>query len=213
MKLKWKYLRGRKVRPDVLAGFENRQRLETYDIRIKDVSPQDRACAAFFVYTVGELVNQRDIWTRQRAGQSAEPYLSAAKLCRREMHEPLPMVNAELATALSMTAQYLEDQAGLRQQNPYIVERSSKARGDDKVRALVRLLAAQAFTLWGSFLYGVIATVASIAFERTVSPRNVRNWCEGLKPKAPEPRPPLPAETDEPLHKRPNSSASSDPAY
>jgi len=81
-----------------------------------------------------------------------------------------------------MAAQYLEDQGQLREQNPYIVERTSKERGDDEVRVQVRLLAAQTFTLFGSFLYGIIAKVATVALQTTptINNHNVRNWCSGL---------------------------------
>jgi hypothetical protein len=86
MKGVWKYLQSREVNPTALAALKSWQRLENWDIPIqgplrqdqKDVSLQDRACAAFFAYAVVEFSNHREIWTRQEAQRYAEPWFSAA---------------------------------------------------------------------------------------------------------------------------------------
>jgi hypothetical protein len=193
MKQVWSYLRRLKVTAATIDALPPLLRMETWEIcrfpaskNIDEgVSLQDRACAAFFAAIVLELANFRAIATRVQADEFAKPWLSAAGLCWSIMrHEPRLAIDPEFARALSIVGEYLEDQGRLREQKDglYIVERSSKKRGDDGTRARVRALAAVTHAIFGQFLYGTVATIATVALQinPAITSRSVRSWCRGL---------------------------------
>jgi hypothetical protein len=193
MKPVWPHLQRRKVAAATIDALSPLLRMETWEIcrfpasdtLDEGLSSQDRACAAFYAAIVLELANCRAIATRAQADEFAKPWISAAELCWSVMrHEPRPAIDPELAKALSIVGEYLEDQGRLREQrnSPYIVERSSKERGDDKIRARVRALATAAHAIFGQFSYGTVATVATVALQinPAITPQSVRNWCRGL---------------------------------
>jgi hypothetical protein len=193
MKRVWLYLRRLKVTAATIDALPPLLRMETWEICLfpasknldEGVSLQDRACAAFYAAIVLELAHCRAIATRAQADELARPWLSAAELCWWVMrHESRPRIDPELAGALSIVGEYLEDQGRVQEQRDslYIVERSSKKRGDDKIRARVRVLATATHAIFGQFLYGTVATVATVALQinPAVKGRSARNWCRGL---------------------------------
>ena len=90
------------------------------------------------------------------------------------MHDPPG--RSKLAAAASVMANHFEARAQLQRslQSPLVVENHIK---DDEIRAYVQILGAETKELFGNVLRGTVATVASIALDRTVSERQVRNWC------------------------------------
>ena len=52
-----------------------------------------------------------------------------------------------------------------------------RGRGEERARWFVLTIADAAKTLFGSPLYGLTATIASIAMEREIEPQTVRQWC------------------------------------
>jgi hypothetical protein len=170
MKRVWSYLQRLKVTAATIDALPPSLRMETWEICL---------------FPVLELAHCRAIATRAQADEFARPWLSAAELCWWVMrHESRPKIDPEFARALSIVGEYLEDQGRLLEQRDglYIVERSSKKRGDDKIRARVRALATATHVIFGQFLYGTVATVATVALQidPAVKGRSVRNWCRGL---------------------------------
>jgi hypothetical protein len=64
---------------------------------------------------------------------------------------------------------------------PYIVgKRGSGRRGDNMNRGRVRAIASMTHKLFGSYLYDVVAKIATVALQSNISERSVRNWCTDL---------------------------------
>jgi hypothetical protein len=90
----------------------------------------------------------------------------------------------EVEKALSIAAEHFEAQERMLVQitGPCVIERSSGARGDNNNRTRAMALAAETHKLFGSFLYGTVATVVTVGL--TIKPailaKSVHNWCSGL---------------------------------
>jgi len=109
--------------------------------------------------------------SRQERDASAKQFSDAVGLSRT-----IPPGRSKLAAAASVMANHFEARARLQRslQSPLVVENHIK---DDEIRAYVQILGAETKELFGNVLRGTVATVASIALDRTVSERQVRNWC------------------------------------
>ncbi len=170
-----------------IDGIGNWQRLTTWGIFDQGVSRQEQACAALFAYAVVEFSGERVVGTRSDFDQFAKESLSAAELCRAAIErDGRPRIDPALAAALKVVADYFEEQGQRRLQSgsPYVVERSSRARGEDVKRGRVRALALEMHRLFGSFRYGTTATIAMVALEGSkISARDVENWCSKLTPR------------------------------
>jgi len=126
--------------------------------------------------------------SRSAAGALVEPLFSAAGQCRQIMRKPA-YSSSENASALAAAAGYLEKQARWRletlKNSSYTVgERSTGGRGDDDTRAKVRALAAGTHRIFGKFLYGTFALIATVALQIEVDKSDVSNLCSDLPVKA-----------------------------
>ena len=96
------------------------------------------------------------------------------------------MLRPELAKALAVASEWLEEQGRLRQQNgsPYVVDRSSKLRGNDEARARARVIAAHMRKIFGSFQSRTVATLINAALplegEDEISGKDVQYCCKEL---------------------------------
>jgi hypothetical protein len=105
----------------------------------------------------------------------AAPWASAAELCRWSHEHNAAQMNPELAAALLIAADHFEGEA-CREGNtdsPLIVKRHSD---DDRGRAYVRVLGALTRKLFGSPLFGTVATTASVALQQEINWQQVREW-------------------------------------
>lgn len=59
---------------------------------------------------------------------------------------------------------------------PLLVKRHNRKRGDDQARAYVRALGHLTRKLFGSVLTRTVATTATVALQRSITERQVRNW-------------------------------------
>ncbi|HEV7910056.1 MAG TPA: hypothetical protein VGP28_03005 [Methylocella sp.] len=155
------------------------------DLLPPDFSLQDHACAALFAFAAWELNSKRNVITRTKIEGSVKQYTDAANLCRSTTHyDYLHSANPNLDAALSIVSWYFQDQARKIGQmaGPHVIKRSSKTRGDDETRIHVRALATETHRLFGSFLYGTVATVVTVGLEikPAISAKSVENWCSGL---------------------------------
>ena len=110
--------------------------------------------------------------SRQERDASAKQFSDAVGL---ELHDSLPAAPSSQRPPRSWRTilKHVHDfQRSL--QSPLVVENHIK---DDEIRAYVQILGAETKELFGNVLRGTVATVASIALDRTVSERQVRNWC------------------------------------
>ena len=188
MKKVWRYLRRRDVSP-VLDHLNSYERLSHWEID-GDFSAQDQGCAALFAFAVIEFSGSRNIWTRTQAAKWAEEFDSASQLCAWIKDDPMfePEVRqaaSVMAAALPKHGQLLKEQGrpvDLGQNDaPYILSRSSGERGDDEVRAKVRVLATATRRIYGSPLYRTVATIATVALpDHGIGEESVRNWCADL---------------------------------
>jgi hypothetical protein len=180
MKSVWRELKKQEITRDALASLEPRERMSTWDITDRKLSPQDQACAAFYARVAIEFCSPRIVRTREQAKKSAKPWHDAARLCWHIMrYEFRPRIDAEFAQALAIVGEYLEKEGQMREQknSPYIVERSSRLRRDDNIRVGTRLIGEATRSIFGSVLYGTVAKVASVALRTNISGKNVQNWC------------------------------------
>ncbi len=148
------------------------------------ISVQEQTCAVFFLYVVNELCAPRAATTRQDIENLVAPWRSAAEQCRSAISRLSSSANRELVKALSITAEYFESEvifAGVDANNPYTLKRRSGKPEDNSIRGRVRALALITYPLYGSFQYGVLASVATVALQTKVTPRSVRNWCSDLR--------------------------------
>ena len=183
MKSVWQYLLRRaqpvdseielKIVPEIFLGPSE-----------MSVSGQEHACALFFLNVVIEMCVPRATTTRQDIENSVAPWRSAAEQCRSAIGCVSSSANSDLVKALSLTAEYFEFRAQVALQDahsPYTLKRRSGKPEDNSVRGRVRALAAITYPLYGSFQYGVLASVATVALQTNVTPKSVRNWCSDLR--------------------------------
>jgi hypothetical protein len=166
-----------------VAALDPLERLKTWGVSDRDVSPQDQACAALFAFTVFEFSQPRSVGTRSDAEALAAPLFSAAKTCRWIANEA-PSPSPEEKGALEVAAAYIEKWVGWQLNHllnsPYTIgKKSSGTRGDDKVRARVRALATATNRIFGKSLYGTVAIITTVALEITpaIGKQSVINWC------------------------------------
>jgi hypothetical protein len=137
----------------------------------------DRAVARFFLCAIpARSPDLRSVQTPKDRATSAAPWASAAELCRRA-NEDFP-TSPDLATALVRVANYFDHVARqeARVDSPLVVQRHNKKRSDDQARAYVRVLGHLTRDLFGSVLTRTVATTATVALERSITERQVRNW-------------------------------------
>jgi hypothetical protein len=95
-----------------------------------------------------------------------------------------PLENVELVTALTLVGKEFEritQESESLKRSKVIIERSSKDRGDDKARVSVRVLATETHKLFGKYLCGTLAKVATVALQTDVTEKSVRNWCADIE--------------------------------
>ncbi|MGC2351622.1 MAG: hypothetical protein WA238_12075 [Methylocella sp.] len=195
MKAVWKVLQNADVSEAALASVESFQQLRSwgiskYDLPLQDFPPpdfslNDHACVALFAFAAWKLNIKPNVITRTKIEGSVKQYTDAANLCLSTMHyDYLRSVNPELDAALSIVGWFFQDQARKIEQmaGPHVIKRSSKNRGDDETRLHVRALAIETRRLFGSFLYGTVATVVTVGLEiePAISAKSVENWCSCL---------------------------------
>jgi len=187
MKAVWRELQRQKMDDAKLTAIPSQYQMETWGLFAMGVSPQDQACAAFYCCIVTELGVPKQPAMLRHVLKSVKPWQSAAALCRMAQkipgHAPL---DSEIVKALSIVAEYFDDQARFieqaNRQSPYFIKRSSGLRGvaDDKIRGSVRAIARGMHAIFGSFLYGTLATTASVVLKRKIDAKKVENWCADL---------------------------------
>jgi hypothetical protein len=152
-------------------------------------SLQEMAAAVFFYSAMkafgGLHLPPVPIWTRKQIEEIGAPWLAAAQLCWKTMHTPFVKSNVELAIALADVGEYFEWMAsGPPEGSPSVIGRSSKDRGDDEVRVQVRTFASETHGLFGRYLCGTVATVATIALQTPITEKSTKNWCADLSREA-----------------------------
>jgi hypothetical protein len=196
----WKTLtdEGRKCEARDKEGFKlrlnsllDRYRMEKWGQSIDGVSLTDRACASFFlatatVFAIGNpIVRARDI------EKEVQRWRTGANLCREALQSPhRAIVVPQLAKALSESAAYFESWAALIEtanaNSPYHVRKvevsrtpgsNSNREGNKNIRGQVCDVALTTREIFGSFLYGTVATAASVATGSPISAKRVENWC------------------------------------
>jgi hypothetical protein len=183
MKNVWQYLR--RAQPMDSETADSKTIQEFLRVSETPISLQEQTCAVFFLYVINELCAPRAATIRWEIENLVAPWRSAAVQCRSAIGCLGSSANPELVKALSLTAEYFESEAsfaGVNANSPYTLKRSSGKPDDDSVRGRVRALAERTYPLYGTFQYSVLASVATVALQTTVIPRNVRNWCSDLRP-------------------------------
>jgi hypothetical protein len=109
--------------------------------------------------------------------EGAKQFANVARACRDMMDRDDHAQNdRKLAAALVLVANHFESWAHWASQfeSPRLVKKRTKA---DENRTYVRDLGELTQREFGHTLYGTVATVASIALDRKINSRQVRNWC------------------------------------
>lgn len=185
MKAVWRVLQRTEARKSGFDSVDSFQRLRSWGIPEDGLSLQQLACAALFAFAAWELNSPKPVITHEKIEDLTKRCLDAARLCRSPDFNLLPMT-PKLSEALSIVGQYFENNAQMweKKTSPYIIGRSSgtRARVSDETRIHVRVLASETHRLFGSFLYGTVATVISVGLEiePAITAKRVENWCSGL---------------------------------
>ena len=146
----------------------------------------DHACAAFCACVVITLGVNNPAVTRAGIEAQIRERRRVAGLLSRETALPgRAQLDPELTAHLSAASAYFEEDTDFLETSAplsraYYLGRSSKKRGNDNVRAHARAIAIGARAIFGEFLYGIVATVMSVALQINVSDGNVRDWCADL---------------------------------
>lgn len=186
MEAVWRVLQRTEARKSGFDSVDSFQRLRSWGIPEDGLSLQQLACAALFAFAAWELNSPKPVITHEKIGDLTKRCLDAARLCRSPDFNLLPMT-PKLSEALSIVGQYFENNAQMweKRTSPYIIGRSSGTRGtpgEDETRIHVRVLASETRRLFGSFLYGTVATIATVGLEikPAIKEKSVQNWCSGL---------------------------------
>ena len=166
-----------KDRLDSLLGV---YRMETWGAATDQISLADQACASFFlaasiIFGVGNhAVKESDVQ------KELKRYQDAVTLCSESLCSPHRATNdPDLAAALSASAAYFQEWikiiSNANMNSPYLVERATQGHND--VRAQVRHVATVTREIFGSFMYGTVATTASVAKGLLITTKSVENWC------------------------------------
>jgi hypothetical protein len=178
METVWRHLKGVEVQASTIEALPENQRMRNWvEPSLENFSLNDEACAAFFASVVIELGVPKEPATR-RDIPALTPMLSAAEQCRFALSIPRVKYDHELAKSLLMAKAYFEDEARKITNHPYFLGR--RMGEGDTTRARVRAIAARTRAIFGKFLYGTVATVASIALQTEIGAETVRKWCSGL---------------------------------
>ena len=181
MKSVWQYLRRAQPVVSEIAGFG--AALEFWGVSEMGVSVQEQACALFFYFVVIEMCAPMAATTRQDIENSVATWRFTAEQCRSAIGCLSSSANRELVKALSLSAKYFEAKAQDAEKDaksPYTLKRRSGKPEDNTVRGQVRALALVSRGLYGSFQYGILASVATVALQTNVTEKSVRNWCSDL---------------------------------
>ncbi len=180
----WDYLRRRKVPPESAKSLlVSLNGPAMWKVSEAEMSPADIACATLYVCILGGFNDDCRIISGAEADQMAKPFREAARLCREQMADPfLPINKAELMKALEMVGRHFDSRASAIEEDLNVVARSSRARGDDRIRVGVRRIAWATKTLFGSTLYTIVAKIATVTLGVTVTAKQVENWTKNVRP-------------------------------
>jgi len=190
MKAVWRELQaqGKNLDKDKFARDRSLEHMEKWGLSTLGVSVADQACAAFYGYAVIELGVPKIAMTQSALSKIIEPWRSAAKLCRwLAADSPTGRPNEDIEKALLTSAAYLDEGADFienaNRSKPYFLPRSTGKRGvgDDLTRGYVRALALGTRAIFGKFLYGTLATTASVALNKSIDRKTVEDWCSDLR--------------------------------
>jgi hypothetical protein len=165
---------------DRLDSLRDIYRIETWHAPTGGVSLADQACASFFLATSIIFGVGNHAVTESRIQKELKRLRDGAALCREALHSPHRAASdPELAAALAASAAYFEEWAKVlsnaNMNSPYLVERATGDRDDTRVQ--VRHVATVTREIFGSFMYGTVATTASVAKGSSITWKNVENWC------------------------------------
>ncbi len=173
-----------------LAALPERWLLEHWGLSEDHAPLPDQACAAFMACAVITLGVANKAVTRAGIEAQAKEWRRAASLCQAALALPgRPQFDPELAASLSASGEYLEEYAQYIEASAplnfshYLPRSSDKSGGGgDDLRAQARAIAVGARAIFGSFLYGIVATTTSVALQTDVREKSVRDWCADLPP-------------------------------
>jgi hypothetical protein len=188
MEAVWRELRKR-APPDLASKLQEHERrlMKLLGLLSKDVSVADQACAAFVISVARTIWNPggRLVWTKAEAKKKALQLEEAAAWCRWFATDPMfaedQVAAAKMVDVIQKHAISMRERghpANFDQQiKPFVLERSSGLRGDDKIRGYTRAIAADARRLFGEVMYGTLATIMSVALQQDIDERRVQDWC------------------------------------
>jgi hypothetical protein len=189
MKSVWRQLLKKQISPGGIEELDSSQLLSTWGLPKDGHSVQDQACAAFYIHALTECSSGRPFGTKADADALAEPYYSAARVCRDMLTFP-PYPSDDEARALETAANYIEKRIRWQHEHllesPYTVgQRTNRVRGfSNRERGLVRALALEVHKIFGGYLYQTISTVANVALDlkgrQQIDKSDAVDWCRGL---------------------------------
>jgi hypothetical protein len=146
-----------------LSEFKETDMLFPWHVGRKELPRQDLALV-FFLQQALELSRQfRRPVTRAEARKKRQHYLDMARRIRDDVElDPSYSSTQEILLNAAFAYDELADQAGPSDGNPLLVDR--KRKGDERQNGFVIRFAAMTKAVFGSPLYGVVATVANVAF-------------------------------------------------
>ena len=164
-----------KAKNPTLDGVHPVDRMAHWGVAEDGLPINELATAAFFTVAVRELATSRHVWTAATAAKWIEKLQHAADLCKWAATDP--MFNEKAAR--TMAADFASVAAKLRAGGTYHVDRSSRARGDDELRAKAQTLAVKAEMMFGQPCPGAVAGIIRVGLslpKGVITRKKIEYW-------------------------------------
>ena len=187
----WDYLLRRApvdFRPVTAAALDTvpSSRMTNWGVDDYEFSFQEQGCAALYICVLRAIAVPVPARTFKEVQAMIVPWREAANQCRLAISSDVTLgLKPEVSKALAISASYFDDLAHFvegvnTKDNPHVLLGRKGSSEDDNIRGVVRSLALETKIIFGSFLLGTLASVASVALQIDVTKKDVQNWCQGL---------------------------------
>jgi hypothetical protein len=136
---------------------------------------RQRACLDKLQHIISAAIHTKDEPTARDSAEWERMHAEAAHLCRQYLQSEWAAVNEEMAKALGMAADFFERFRQIGTGFKFLTTGKSEIR-NARARAYVVHLSMAMRDSFGSPQYGTVATIASVALGREISPKKVENW-------------------------------------
>ena len=168
-----------------LAALPSPRVMEDWGVDEYRFTAQEQAYAAFFACATVAFAVRREPVIRDKVEDYVSWQRAIADRCRLAAGGDITLrTRKDIVDALLIAAKYFNNNAtlieGANKTSPLVLKGRGKTPEDDVTRGQIRSLALETNGIFGTFSLGILAKVASVALQKTVTKRAVQAYCEGL---------------------------------